>query len=502
MDIVESKINDAEFALIEFISSQCTAFSINDIENYLAREHIYLKKETIEKLLSCSQDLIKIDNDFYLPYSYYLDNAIFSIFPTKKEIEEGYLIIGHRTMPYTRDPYSIQNLKFFFKQKKIQKIQKKLLNSEIIAHYNLFGDEYLMNVLSSDPANISDNDISSFFDPNCITSTITVLDLADFYKKFNFKHGDRIICINTDLDGGEISIAPLQEVKKNPFVNSDIENLREIWYKLFEKSIIQNCKDGGPDQDIYHQLLKSILSSPKIYKASYCGSCEELISRSSVLELRTFGVGSRIWPKDLPIAIIKKWNDPFEIPNITCSNNDEFGLFKILGLHIRKSIVSLFIKDSLFYEEDDISKILDKLIPDFIPYEQEFFADTILKLEAERSNIQKDYNKFADFPTAELRHEALKIYCDIIWLLHEIRLSNIETLSLNQQALLMIMDIVTHLSEILIVYFNSTSNINVEGISASINGMRFCLDENSSILYEELKSKNNNFKILKQERED
>ena len=487
---------EIEFALLSFIEMQKSSFTFDNILSFLKKLKVHITSEEIKAFLDSMPFLYQQDESTYCSKAIIFDNACFSILPTKKEIDEGYLIIGHRTLPFTNIALFPYDLNFYLAKKPIQKMVKALPNSEIEKHYELFGDDHLMQIIEMDPANM-DTDPETIMNPELYSTIITVLDMKKFYEKFNFRYGDRIICKIVDWYSGLVNIAPYSLLKENPFEVSEAEQIKKIWAELFENNLACVINEHGVLTDIYEQLLFAIMMDQKYLCSPWYNSIEEVLENSTRFELQPFGIESRIWFKEEPIIAIKKWDSIFTLVPLSQMNRETCGFSKCISLNLNDFIIQAYIKDAIFNNETDIQFLMNRIIPDFIPIKSEDLSNVMLKLEHKSAIIRKDYSKFADFPIAQIRHDALDILSGIIILAHEIRLSTIEPATLPQQPLIIMMHLVDHISKLLCVYLNHQDNSDEElnSMQNSVQGMKMSFDENKEILMGELNARHNNLTI-------
>ena len=180
--------------------------------------------------------------------------------PTKTEVENGYLIIGHRMMPFV-DPEILPNdLHFFFCGDMITKKVVTVNTHDIYPLYQFFGEEYVPQIIAQDSANIFlDLSETDFELPNQVN--LTVLNLEEFYKRVDFKPGDRIVALVSDWDKGFINIAPFRKRNSNPFEQTAVDKKREKWEESFEKSLCTSLEDFGPCSSIEEQLVFAYLNN-------------------------------------------------------------------------------------------------------------------------------------------------------------------------------------------------------------------------------------------------
>ncbi|MCR5698858.1 MAG: hypothetical protein K6G52_04345 [Treponemataceae bacterium] len=475
---------------------QKTTFRLEDILTSLKKLKLNIDEDEIQDFLSKLPFLVKFIDGSYCSKAILLKYACFTIKPTKKEVDEKYLMIGHRTMPFTNPNLMPTDLRFYYNKKMINFGLFVLPNSEIQEHYKLFGDELIPQILSLDWANFYEP-IENIFSPESYKTHISVLEMSDFYAQTNFHYGDRIVCVIKDWFQGTINIAPLSEFLKNPFQNSEIEELRKIWNTNFEESLLNVIHNDGIFEDMYGQLFAALLPNIKKLSTPFSGSVEELIESSEKLEIQNFGIENRIWEKGKPIIAIKTWDAPFTMVSTISTNTEKYGLADCINLKINETIIDQYLVDALANNEEDISKVISSIIPDFISVDPNAYKNLMLNLKDKSAKLHESYNKFADFPIAEIRHGALLLFSKNISLVHEIRLSTIDPATLSQQPLFMIMHIVEHLSKLLSIFLfqENLADDDLRAMKDSIEGMNYSFNENCTQILTELKERHYNLKL-------
>ena len=484
------------FAILKFIHSQKSSFSLKDVISYLKKFKINANPKDIEMFLESITYLVTFEDNTYCSKEIVFEDVCFSIFPTQKEINEGYLIIGHRTLPFTNPTYLPSELTFSVNKKNIPKTIKSIPNIELHKHYALFGEDKMQQVIEMDAANDGENS-ENILDPDLYSTKVTVLDMKSFYKKYNFKYGDRIICYTQDWLSGKINIAPYSFIKESSSSISEITQLKKIWINLFEKNLATIIKDFGALEDINEQLFNAFMLDLKHLKNSFYISIEEALEQSSTFEIQPFGIESRIGFKGQHLIGIRNWDDPFVLVPLLRVDIETYGISKCIMLNLDKNIIIAYLKDAIFNNESDIKNIAKKIIPDFISVDKQDYENVLVQLKSEITTLKTKYNKFKDYPVANIRHGVLELFTKIIYLVHEIRLSTIDPATMQQQPLVIIMNLVDHISRILCIYLVNpfVSDDELVSMENSLEGMKMSYEENSVIIMNELKARRNNLTL-------
>lgn len=477
--------------LDEYIRKTLVSFTEADISKYLLKKKHPCSIEKIREFLTNNPNVfVDVYGNFFSRAGLFT-SKYFSFVPTKSEIENGYLIMGHRAMPFADPEYLPNELHVFFCGDLVQKKVVQVNTHEILSLFYFYGEEYIPQIIAQDSANdtldLAEND---FVLPSKIN--LTVLDFSEIYKRSNFKLGDRIIALVSDWDRGFINVAPFCRRGKTLFEQSSVDKKRDKWEEKFEKSLESSLEAFGPCSSIEEQLVFAYLSDLEKFCVSHCSSVQEVFEKSDKFEFTFYGVETRIWLKDKEIPAVGK-----KMLSFTNEENSNFqqkkeskieNIFKKLGIIIPEWIIEAFIYDTLFYKENNLEKILYKIVPDLIVLEKDEYNAIMLHLEKKYVIIRKQYNWFADYQIAEFRHEALELYSKLVSVFYEIEYQKIDMAALNQQHLVILTQLSGHISSMIYAFTqeDGLQEKDYATLSSSLEGMNFNFEESSKIIKENI----------------
>ena len=88
-------------ALLEsYFSSQLGIFKVEDLCKYLRGKGVRITKTQALDLLNNSSMVFALVDDMYITRAGVFTGRYFSFKPTKEEVQKGYVILGHRCMPF------------------------------------------------------------------------------------------------------------------------------------------------------------------------------------------------------------------------------------------------------------------------------------------------------------------------------------------------------------------------------------------------------------------
>ena len=404
------------------------------------------------------------------------------------EIENGYLILGHRAMPFV-DPEILPNeFHLFFCGDLIQKKVVEVNTTDILPLYSFFGDEYVPQIIAQDNANyMLDLTQTDFMLPSKVN--LTVFDFSEFYKKSKFKLGDRVIALVSDWDKGFINVAPFCKRSKTPFEQSSVDNKREHWEEDFEKLFSATLESFGPCSSIEEQLVFAYITDIERFCVPHCSSVQEVFEKSGKFEFTSYGVETRIWLKGKEIPAIGNTMIDFspvdEISNTFVKEDSKTtSIFDKYRLIVPDWVVDGFIYDYLFYKETDLETIIEKIVPDSIVLEESEFNTIMLHLKKKFAIIRKDYNWFADYQVARYRHEALKLYSKLVSVFHEIEFYKIDINELDQQHLVILTQLSGHISSMIYSFLKDDGLLesDLSTFDMTLEGMNFNFEESAKVI--------------------
>lgn len=464
-----------------YLRKQLKVFTLKDINNFLSQNQAKVSEKELGMLLCNFNYVIQLKNGSFITRAGLFSDYPFSICPSKFEIDNGILIIGHRFMPFVDSEVMPHEIVVNFLGKRISKCIITARTSDITKFYELFGEEYIPQIIAMDPANTA-MDLSSndYYLPKSVE--LTVLDLKKIYKLFKFKIGDRIHAIVRDWDNSVVEIIPYIQEHENPFLESDKDIKREQWFKNAERGLLGSLKKYGPETSIDEQLVNLYLENRKDLSMQPSGSLEELLEKSDKIGIELYGVESRLWIKGEDVPPASSWYEDD-------TEEEKLSAFFENGTHVPDFVLDAFILDMFYKKEKDITKIIETLFSDEKFLNKHSKNVLMLHLKKKRDILIRKYNWFADFEIGKVRHQVLDLYLKLLDLGYELSyLGNILD-NLSQQPIVIFTQLVEHITRMISVLLDSDACEEKEliAISTSLEGMEFSYDEIMDILADEIK---------------
>ncbi len=462
MIIISVMDKNVEKIIELYIRTQENPFRENDILPFLKINRLKIAREELRAYLCAHPLVIYNRSGYYVTRLGFFTGKIFSFKPERFEVEQGILICGHRCIPFI-DPEKIlvQNL------------------SDVYPLYELFGEEYIPQLFSLDPANENqDFSVTDYELPQ--EMPVTVHCAKDLFKRWNFSYGDRILARVVDWNTGLVSLEHVKNMKDNIFELSKSDKLRGRWKKMVEKTLEKTLNLWGPQDSIDDQLASVYLQADSYLCVPYCASISEVLKTTNKFEIGQYGVESRIWFKGEEVPA---WGEWFEKEDFCEELQAEEEI-----LPIPEYVVKEYITDLFYMKEDSVETIIHRIIPDFETLSKADYNMLILLLEKKRASMQKDYNWFADYHIGEIRHRTLVLYSKLLRLVHDLESSDADISKFSQQYLVILSQLVVHISRLVSSFAKEDvmdeKNLNV--LSASLEGMELSYEETREILSAEI----------------
>ena len=489
-----------ENLLMDFIRIQTEEFSAQDIQEGFSHIGVNMSTAEIEAYLGMNPFVFSLEGGTFLTRAGAFTGATFTIKPTTKEIEGGYLLVGHRCIPFVDSEQSSGALRFSFDN---QILPRKIMDfplREVLSFFSLFGEEYAIQFILSDPA-ARDSMLRSFEEELPQSVSLTVIDCSKIFKDWNFKRGDLLLAEVIDWRGGIVKIHPLCSHKENPFQQQPVDQQRNDWYKLFEKRLLESFDAYGPCGTIEEQLARVFFVYQKELCKDIAGTIEEGIKHSKVIGMEPYGVESRLWFKGQEVPAVGPWlqpTDSVEEGETAAWSNEQLNTEMMLWPRV---IFDSWIVDGLYNkknnEETLVNLILGESTSPLDVLKRKRLQGTI---RSRRSKLEETYNWFADFERGPVRHRLLELHTKVFALVLELDDVDDQLEGFPQQPLVILSQLSTHIQYMLesLLRDINLKDEDVRAMAASLEGMEYNFEEVSAELKSALEaSYKSRFTVIK-----
>lgn len=464
MDSIEFKLYNS------CIKYETKTFSAKHLQHKMQKFGKKISLKTLRIWLKEDMNVFQLGEDLYITKAGCFTGREFGIKPSKYEIENNILIVGHRCVPFIDGDVLPFEIDFSYNSERINCITKNILTSELIQHHKVFGEENFLQYVMYDPVNEGkDFSFNGFELPSFLD--FTVLDMKDFYQKNDFEFGDWIRASVTSYADSIISFEADCYHTLNPFEKSVYDEKKEEWNKKFEELLIENLRKFGPRSCIEEQIMLHYVNSMLDLSVSYAGSVEDFLQHTEKIGFCEFGVESRLWILNEEISDSKNWVGK-------SMEGEPEGTSEYMGLQISQEILDAFVLDALFKKEEDSSNIIERMFFDEYHNSVEIEISKIL-LKNRFEYLKKFYNWFADYEVAPLRERALKIFKNTHFIFKNIEESQTRVEDYNQQDLITFMQLYSHIKKMIesLVLIDELDQSSINAAYSSLDGMEFTLEE-------------------------
>ncbi|MDE5899457.1 MAG: hypothetical protein K2H09_09385 [Treponemataceae bacterium] len=502
----------ADVIVSKFLRTYPDTFSAKEFEAMLSRIGVKTSLTDCEEFLEGSVNVFALADGTYATRACAFTGAYFSFRPTRKEIDKGAFIAGHRCIPFVDPDAHSCRLTFLFNGAPLPRAVIEIDSNTALDLFALYGEEFEVQYIAADPANAGlDLSATDFSLPSKIK--LSGFSIEPLVRDAGFQSGDRLLCAVRDWDAGTIDVSVLPH-NDSPFQMNAQDMEREQWYSVLEQCLLESFDNAGPRASIEEQLAFVFADKRSELCGMNCGAVEELFRRSKKIGFEPFGVETRLWRKGEDVPAVGTWNSCGEgiasgaensaaqQPSLKQEAQQETGeSIRILAEEQAPDyLVDAYLKDALYAKQDDFIKILLNLYPNFFQFPSHQQKLMLLHLETRHGILVRDYNRFADFDVGEIRHKALELYSAVNELVCSIDMAGTNLAHYPQQPLVILSQIFGHVMHIIEMIQTDPASVirEMNEVTLSLEGMEFNFEEISgqlkSALYEESQ---NGFSIIK-----
>jgi len=430
-----------EDALFNFLENVTEPFTLEDIAEFVrmmdpTRAEALLVE--IAALIDSHKVAFPLDNRQWVSRRGCFENVPFVISPTKLELLNGILIPGHRCIPFANPTALPHEYKFFWKGKEVPWTTTEGPPEEFYPYYYIFGEEYAPQYVARDnPDNESAFNYDPYEDPPEVS--IHTLDMRNIFREAAFVPGDRFVVRTKDWKEGHFD---LEKADKDAWSKADMF----AWFEAAEGGFEDSFVLLGPGATTEEQIAYAYWYGGKRMREIPAYSLEEfLFEKTDRIERINYGIESRFWfaGKDIPDC---KGLSGIAVPPDRTFIEDI--LFKV-NVPISEYVILSYIRDALFRNEHDVSKILDRVVPPAIHLEEtdwNALADYIAETMDELRGI---YSVFLDQRMGPIRQRVGELHNAVVELAARLQKGEIDTSWLPRHTFIMLSQIQGHAASLL-----------------------------------------------------
>ena len=461
-----------------FVRTYDRPFDVADFCRIMRASGLSLDKSTAADYLITNPLLFGLTDGTFVTKASVFNGYTFSFKPTREELQAGAFFAGHRCVPFTDFEKLPIDFTFVYRGHKLKKKVCQFKSDVVLDHFALFGEEYALQYIATDPActNLDLTDID-FVVPNMLQ--ITCFSISELLSD-GLKYGDSIILRIMDWDEGIIALDIRPNEKKSPFEAESYE--KTLWYKTLEDGLLSSFDRLGPGCSIEEQLSNVFFEKRDILDSIECGSVEEFLARSEKVSFEYFGVETRLWRAGETVPAVGDWN---------YSENDVFSKNDFLILP--PFVFDCFILDEIFARNGDFESLPKMIYPRDFSF-QNFELKAVLKeLKTRAAKLKKEYNSFADYDNISLRHRTIVLFQEISSLMYKIDTAVSNLKAMPQQEMVILTQLYAHIMSIMqVLAVPGELSEDYDMLEASIEGMEYNFDDIIDILNDAVARQHNN----------
>ncbi len=474
----------------EYLTEQLDVFTSDEFYRYLKSKGAKVTKNDAKEILHVSEYVFPLVNNEFVTKAGVFTGRWFSFKPSREEVEKGYVILGHRCIPFVNPEVPPDSIAVMSKGEVIQSEAKTFSMNLAMDTFALFGEGYIIPYIFNDKENKSVA-LSSVQYSMPTEITLTAWPLNKITGGEPFKYGDRILCRTISWSDCVVEMTAQSNGMSDMIISDDAVQ-RENWYSDFEEGLLESFERHGPTSSIEEQLSYLFLENQEELCIRNCGSVEEFLAHTTKIAFEPYGVESRIWRKGVAIPYIGKWSG---------QGKEGTSLLTDMALTLTPHVIDAILEDRIYDkrrgkkdDEENFEEVLQKIFPNLAmisPTERRF---VLLNIEKRNGILEEMYNPFNDYSVAELRKRILSLFLRVSELFCSIGMSGVAVDNFPQQELVILSQLYSHVVRLLEEVENEymRKQFPAADVSLSLEGMEETFDEISGTLSVALES--NRFK--------
>ncbi len=354
------KKRELEQLIEEFALKQSARFNFDKLEKHISKKVKGFDSYDLLYDLTCESELLFDDSDntedYFMPRSCFFKGAEFLIKPLPEEVDDGFLVPGHRFMPFVCCNVFPAKITLKLPDGSSATMDQRSFAGQDVKKYLLFfGDFGMVDYLVNDDLSNEAGFVPPYEEP----VNISVFDMHPFYKQCGFKSGDSLMLTVEDWLKGVFSVRPISaKGKKVDFAGS------HDWSQaLLDAYEVLRCMDDLR-YDCCEQLARmfwlaendedspSLITNPPLALSTFYNMQKELT-------IETMGQFSFFWPMDEPVEnrILDLLDNAPPVPE---TELDAF--FQLLGLSVNEGDAEAYMRDALSAGKNDPDVVLSRVI--------------------------------------------------------------------------------------------------------------------------------------------
>lgn len=352
------KRDDLPEIIDEFGRLAQSEFSLEELLCHVRSRGGEASEEDVYDIALTSDYLFEVDslNEIFVPRRAFFQGAQFNITPTKEEVQGGYLVPGHRLMPFVSREVFPADARIVLPDGSALLTRKVALpQAQVMPCLHFYGVADAIEYLLLD----TESNLEQIRPPFDGDVEVTVFDLRDYFAASGFHPGDSLMLTVIDWLQGVCSVARV--AKGGASLKS---TATRKWIKSMQFALDDAIDVLGTEGDCYEQLALamrnaqydpeciSLTKAPPVSLAEYFNSQKEIA-------VKMVGERGLFWeveedPQEEAML------DALTHPSEPKSELDAF--FQELGLSVSEDEAEAYMRDALYHGADNPNKVLGRVV--------------------------------------------------------------------------------------------------------------------------------------------
>ena len=344
-----------------FALEQSDSFELDDLEQYIEKKDDSFDDLGLLYNMACESEWLfeddrKLVGSFFVPRHCLFKGAEFRVKPLPEEVAGGYLVPGHRFMPFISRTICPVDATLKLADDSVATKRKESFSYEMALRFILYFGEYgMIDYLVYD----NETNASNIKPPFDKLVDMTVFDLADFYKQCGFKAGDSLMFKVEDWLKGVFSVRHIPAKGKSvDFAGT------HAWVEALRSGFEEMRTIEEPNYDCNEQIShmfclaemdvksSSVLTDPPL-------TLPDFFRKQSDLTLKTLGQITFFWPIDEPVE--SRLTDLMEDGGPEPETELD-ALFQMLNLSLDSEDAEAYMRDALACGINDPNVPLERVL--------------------------------------------------------------------------------------------------------------------------------------------
>ena len=139
----------------EYLLQQLDIFTTDEFYKYLKAHKAKITKTEAREILQVSEYVFSLVNNEYVTKAGVFTGRWFSFKPSREEVEKGYILLGHRCIPFINPDISPDSICIVSNDKAVESEAKSFSMNLAMDTFALYGEGYVLPYIFNDKSNVS-----------------------------------------------------------------------------------------------------------------------------------------------------------------------------------------------------------------------------------------------------------------------------------------------------------------------------------------------------------